>query len=79
MLNLNNSLFFKLLILFLIIQGCTPMSKITYLNDRKLDTLDISPIPPKHHLQIGDILMVKVISRNEESNEPVASAIAPAM
>ena len=69
MLNLNNSSFIKLLILFLIIQGCTPMSKMTYLNDRKLDTLDISPIPPKHHLQIGDILMVKVISRNEESND----------
>ena len=69
MLKLKNSSFIKLLVLFLIIQGCTPMSKITYLNDNKLDALDISPIPPKHHLQIGDILMVKVISRNQESND----------
>ena len=30
--------------------------------------MDVSPIPPKHNLEIGDVLMVKVISRNEESN-----------
>ena len=59
----------KLLILLLIIQGCTPMEKITYLNNSKLGEWDISPIPPKHHLEIGDILMVKVISRNAESNK----------
>ena len=44
------------------------MNKITYLNDSQLGEWDVSPIPPKHHLEIGDILMVKVISRNEESN-----------
>jgi len=44
------------------------MSKITYLNDSQLGEWDVAPIPPKHHLEIGDILMVKVISRNEESN-----------
>lgn len=43
------------------------MSKITYLNDSELGDWDVSRIPPKHHLEIGDILMVKVISRNEES------------
>lgn len=59
----------KLLIILLLINGCTPMSKITYLNDSQLGEWDISPIPPKHHLEIGDILMVKVISRNEESND----------
>jgi len=58
----------KLLILLLIIQGCTPMEKITYLNNSKLGEWDVSPIPPKHHLEIGDLLIVKVISRNEESN-----------
>jgi polysaccharide export outer membrane protein len=52
----------------LILQGCTPVSKITYLNDSQLGKWDVSPVPPKHHLEIGDILMVKVISRNEESN-----------
>jgi|TARA_B110000263_G_scaffold51560_1_gene43148 polysaccharide export outer membrane protein len=30
---------------------------------------DISPIPPKHRIEIGDILMIKVISRNEESTK----------
>ena len=59
----------KLLLVFLIIQGCTPMHKITYLNESKLGEWDVSPVPPKHHLEIGDILMVKVISRNEESND----------
>jgi len=44
------------------------MHKITYLNNSQLGEWDVSPIPPKHHLEIGDILMVKVISRNEESN-----------
>tara|TARA_B100001250_G_scaffold69166_2_gene55500 strand:- start:5878 stop:6666 length:789 start_codon:yes stop_codon:yes gene_type:complete len=60
--------FIKVFILFLIIQGCTPISKITYLNDNQTGEWDVSPIPPKHHLEIGDVLMVKVISRNEESN-----------
>ena len=68
MLKLQVSSFIKLLVLFLILQGCTPMSKITYLNDSQLGEWAISPIPPKHHLEIGDILMVRVISRNEESN-----------
>jgi len=60
---------FKIFLIFIIIQGCTPMNKITYLNDSQVGEWDISPIPPKHHLEIGDILMIKVISRNEESND----------
>ena len=68
MLQLKVSSFIKLLVLLLIIQGCTPMSKITYLNDSQSGEWDVSPIPPKHHLEIGDILMVRVISRNEELN-----------
>ena len=61
-------LLLKLLILVMLIQGCTPMDKITYLNNSQLGEWDVSPMPPKHHLEIGDILIVKVISRNEESN-----------
>ena len=68
MLKVKISSFIKLLVLVLIINGCTPMKKITYLNDSINSEWDVSPIPPKHHLEIGDILMVKVISRNEESN-----------
>jgi len=60
---------FKIFLIFIIIQGCTPMKKITYLNDSQFGEWDVSPIPPKHHLEIGDILMIKVISRNEESND----------
>ena len=59
----------KLFFILILIQSCTPMSKITYLNDSQLGEWDVSPIPPKHHLEIGDILMVRVISRNEESND----------
>ena len=62
-------LFLKLVTIVVLIQGCTPMNKITYLNNSQLGEWDISPIPPKHHLEIGDILMVKVISRNAESND----------
>ena len=68
MLKFKISLFIKFILLLLIIQSCTPISKITYLNDNQSGEWDVSPIPPKHHLEIGDILMVRVISRNEESN-----------
>jgi len=68
MLQLRISSFIKLVVLLLIIQGCTPTSKITYLNDSQPGEWDVSPIPPKHHLKIGDIILVRVISRNEESN-----------
>ena len=60
--------FCKVLILLLVINGCTPTSKITYLNDSQLKEWNVSTIPPKHHLEIGDIILVRVISRNEESN-----------
>ena len=66
---LKTILIFKIFLIFIIIQGCTPMNKITYLNDSQVGEWDVSPIPPKHHLEIGDILMVKVISRNGESND----------
>ena len=68
MLQLRISSFIKLVALLLIIQGCTPTSKITYLNDSQPGEWDVSPIPPKHNLKIGDIILVRVISRNEESN-----------
>jgi len=68
MLKLKFSSIVKILIVLLVEQSCTPMKKITYLNNNQNSQWDVSPIPPKHHLEIGDILMVKVISRNEESN-----------
>ena len=68
MLNIKISTINKLILIFLIFHSCTPINKITYLNDSQIGEWDVSPIPPKHHLEIGDILMVRVISRNEESN-----------
>jgi len=68
MLKLKFSSINKILIVLIVVQSCTPMKKITYLNKDQNSEWDVSPIPPKHHLEIGDILMVKVISRNEESN-----------
>jgi polysaccharide export outer membrane protein len=43
------------------------MSKITYLNAEEKNEWNISPIPPKHSLEIGDILVVKVLSFDEET------------
>ena len=68
MIKLEKYSFIKLLLIILLIPACTPISKITYLNDSQIGEWDVSPMPPKHHLEIGDMLMVKVISRNEESN-----------
>ena len=67
----NNNLFFLIIlsIYFLCFNACTPVSKITYMNSINKEGWGISPIPPKHKIEIGDILMIKVISRNEESNK----------
>ena len=61
-----NNFIFLLIISFCF--SCTPMSKITFLNQSEKNEWNISPTPPKHYLEIGDILLVRVISRNEESN-----------
>ena len=67
----KTNLFFLVItsITLIFFSGCTPVSKITYMNSINKEGWGISPIPPKHKIEIGDILMVKVISRNEESNE----------
>ena len=69
MLDIKISSIIKLLVVLFLIQGCTPMDEITYLNDIQKSDWEIAKIPPKHQLEIGDILMVKVISRNEESKD----------
>ena len=60
---------FILSIISCLIFSCTPVNKITYINNNTQAAWDMSPLPPKHHIEIGDILMVKVISRNDESNK----------
>lgn len=67
----KTNLFFIVIVLITLIffSGCTPVSKITYMNSINKEGWGISPIPPKHKIEIGDILMIKVISKNEESNK----------
>lgn len=62
--NLYNFIFiFILSITF----SCTPMKKITYLNDGVESEWDLGTTPPKHSLEVGDILVVKVLSLDEET------------
>ena len=59
----TNQLFIYIL---LIITSCTPLSKITYLNESDYSSeWDVSPIPTPHYLEIGDILVVKILSLDE--------------
>ena len=58
---------FIFIFIFSITFSCTPMQKITYLNDNVESEWTISPTPPKHSLEIGDILVVKVLSFDEET------------
>ena len=60
-----NNFIFLLIISFCF--SCTPMSKITFLNQSEKNEWNISPTPPKHHLEIGDILVVKVLSFDDET------------
>lgn len=66
---LKTKYIFILSIICCLIFSCTPIKKITYINNNTQAAWDMSPLPPKHHIEIGDILMVKVISRNDESNK----------
>ena len=62
--NLYNFIFiFILSITF----SCTPMKKITYLNDGIESEWDLGTTPHKHSLEVGDILVVKVLSLDEET------------
>ena len=59
----TNLLIFCVCLIF----SCTPIKKITYLNNSIETEWSISPTPPKHSLEIGDILVVKVLSFEEET------------
>jgi len=66
---MRKSILYNLLFIFIlsIIFSCTPMKKITYLNDGVESEWAVTPTPPKHSLEIGDILVVKVLSLDEET------------
>ncbi len=60
---------FNIFIISLLLFSCTSMDKITYINNSTLGEWDKSPMPPKHHIEIGDNLMIRIIVRNDEVNE----------
>ena len=66
---MKKSIFYHFIFVFIlsITFSCTPMKKITYLNDGVESEWTVSPTPPKHSLEIGDILVVKVLSFDEET------------
>ena len=64
---------FKLLsnlIIFCLLFSCTSMKKITYMNNEvKSNDWSLNPKPPKHFIEIGDNLVVKIYVNNEEINK----------
>ena len=46
---------FIFVFLISLIFSCTPMSKITYLNDEEKNECNIYPTQPKNYIEIGDI------------------------
>jgi len=62
-----NSQYIVFILLISILFSCTSISKITILNDSDQNEWNVSPIPPKHSLEIGDVLIVKVLSFDEET------------
>tara|TARA_B100001971_G_C18165379_1_gene523863 strand:+ start:233 stop:1009 length:777 start_codon:yes stop_codon:yes gene_type:complete len=53
----------------LLFHSCMPMHKIVYMNNNPILTNEIATIPPVHHLAIGDVLFVRVVSLNDKSYE----------
>lgn len=66
---MKKNILFKTIILLLInlTFACTPMNQITYLNEEIKSDWTVSPTPPAHSLEIGDILVVKVLSFDQET------------
>jgi len=67
----NNSRFS--LIIFLlglaVLQSCIPMRKVVYMRNNPITDKEITTTPPVHHLEIGDVLFVRVLSMNDKSYE----------
>ena len=67
----KTSRFFSIIVLlsFLLLQGCIPMRKVVYMKNNPISDKEISITPPVHHLEIGDVLFVRVLSSNDKSYE----------
>ena len=64
----NRIYFYSFLSILFFFIGCTPINRITYMNENRLGEWDTSPIPPNHLLEIGDNLIVRIIIRDDELN-----------
>ena len=57
------------LLCFLLLQACIPMRKVVYMKNNPIIEKEIIITPPVHHLEIGDVLFVMVLSSNDKSCE----------
>ena len=58
-----------LLLCFALLQACIPMRKVVYMKNNPIIEKEIIITPPVHHLEIGDVLFVRVLSSNDKSYE----------
>ena len=67
----KTSRFFSIIFLlsFLLLQSCIPMRKVVYMKNNPISDKEISTTPPVHHLEIGDVLFVRVLNSNDKSYE----------
>ena len=65
----NGFSFTTFLLCFLMLQACIPMRKVVYMKNNPIIEKEITTIPPVHHLEIGDVLFVRVLSSNDKSYE----------
>ncbi len=65
-----NSYFILLFLFgFLFLQSCIPMRKVVYINQNPIIEKEINTTPPVHHLEIGDVLFVRILSQNDKTHE----------
>jgi len=57
------------LLCFLLLQACIPMRKVVYMKNNPILEKEITTTPPVHHLEMGDVLFVRVLSLNDKSYE----------
>jgi len=58
-----------IILCFALLQACIPMRKVVYMRNNPIIDKEITTTPPVHHLEIGDVLFVRVISLNDKSYE----------
>ncbi len=58
-----------ILLCFALLQACIPMRKVVYMKNNPIIEKEIIITPPVHHLEIGDVLFVRVLSSNDKSYE----------